>query len=125
MIRRALQSYQDLRVWQQGMELAAACYEMTRQFPKEERYGMVSQIRRSAVSVPANITEGYGRGSRGEYLQFLQIAQGSLYELETHLLLSKRVNLISAESVVSPLAMCTEVSKLLRALVASLRSKGK
>jgi four helix bundle protein len=92
MVREGLQSYRDLWVWQQDMELAIECYELTRQFSKEERYGRSSQIRRAATSDPANI-EGYGRGSRGEYLQFLPIAQGSLYELETHLMLSQRVNL--------------------------------
>jgi four helix bundle protein len=121
--RGALQLYQDLVVWQRGMELAAECYELTRQFPKTEMYGMVSQIRRSAASVPANIAEGYGRGSRRQYLQFLQIAQGSLYELETHLLLAKKVKLTSSESAASSLGKCVEVSKLLRGLIVALRDR--
>jgi four helix bundle protein len=86
-----IRSYRDLRVWQQAMDLAEACYRATRQFPREELYGMTSQIRRAAVSVAANIAEGHGRDSTGEFVQFLRVAQGSLKELETHLLLSHRV----------------------------------
>ncbi|ACC84986.1 four helix bundle protein [Nostoc punctiforme] len=93
----SIQSYQDLKVWQEAMNLAEECYRVTKQFPKEETYGMISQIRRASVSIPANIAEGYGRRTRGEYIQFLYIAQGSLKELETHLLLSIRVALAVAE----------------------------
>jgi four helix bundle protein len=70
----AIQSYQDLRVWQAGMDLAQACYVVTRAFPPAEVYGMTSQIRRAAASIPANIAEGNGRENRGEYIQFLRIA---------------------------------------------------
>jgi four helix bundle protein len=73
-----IQSYRDLEVWQQGMALAEACYRITKTFPREEIYGMVSQIRRAAVSIPANIAEGYGREYRNDYVKFLRIAQGSL-----------------------------------------------
>ena len=73
-----IQSYRDLEVWQQGMALAEGCYRITKAFPKEEIYGLVSQIRRAAVSIPANIAEGYGREYRNEYIRFLRIAQGSL-----------------------------------------------
>ncbi|MGH2414521.1 MAG: four helix bundle protein, partial [Microcystaceae cyanobacterium] len=78
MSNHEIQSYQDLRVWQKGMDLAEACYLITLEFPKEEMYGMTSQIRRAAASIPANIAEGYGREYRAEYTQFLRIAQGSL-----------------------------------------------
>ncbi|MEB3214027.1 MAG: four helix bundle protein, partial [Leptolyngbyaceae bacterium] len=77
MVAGKIQSYRDLEVWQQGMNLAEACYQLTKAFPKEEVYGMVSQIRRAAVSIPANIAEGYGREYRNEYIKFLRIAQGS------------------------------------------------
>ncbi|MDY7015188.1 MAG: four helix bundle protein [Cyanobacteriota bacterium] len=93
-----IKSYRDLRVWQQGMEIAEACYLLTRSLPKEEMYGMISQIRRSAASVPANVAEGYGREYRGEYIHFLRIAQGSLKELETHLLLAARVELTTTQT---------------------------
>jgi four helix bundle protein len=83
-----MQSYQELKVWQEAMNLAELSYKITKIFPREETYGMISQIRRSAASIPANIAEGYGRKSRRQYIQFLYIAQGSLKELETHFLTS-------------------------------------
>ena len=89
-----IQSYRDLKVWQTGIDLAEECYFVTRDFPIEERYGMISQIRRASASIPANIAEGHGRKTRAEYIQFLYIAQGSLKELETHLILSKRVKVL-------------------------------
>src|SRR5439155_15011532 len=106
-----IHSYRDLRVWQQAMSLAEACYRITRQFPREELYGMTSQIRQAAASVPANIAEGRGREKRGEYIQFLRVAQGSLKELETHLILSHRITLTSVEKC--------------RAASDSMRSRGK
>jgi four helix bundle protein len=106
------------------MNLAEVCYNATKNFPKEEIYGMTSQIRRSATSIPANIAEGYWREYRQEYIQFLRIAQGSLKELETHVLLSKRVELIATEYTDPILQQCSVVGKLLRALIRSLQTKG-
>lgn len=83
-----IRSYRDLRVWQVGLDIAEACYRLTRAFPREEMFSLTAQIRRASSSIPANIAEGYGRGSRNEYAHFLRIAQGSLKEVETHLLLS-------------------------------------
>ena len=120
-----IHSYRDLRVWQQAMSLAEACYRITRQFPKEELYGITSQIRRAAASVPANIAEGQGRENRGDYIQFLRVAQGSLKELETHLILSHRVKLTTVEDVEPLLAQCEAVGKMLRALIRSLQSSRK
>ena len=121
-----IRSYQDLKVWQEGMNLAEACYQITMVFPKEELYGMTSQIRRAAVSIPANIAEGYGREYRAEYIQFLRIAQGSLKELETHLLLSARAKVgLTDNQVVNPiLKQCESLGKMLRALIRSLQNKG-
>ncbi|WP_309229767.1 four helix bundle protein [Oscillatoria sp. FACHB-1407] len=116
-----IQSYRDLEVWQQGMTLAEACYHLTKTFPKEEVYGFVGQIRRAAVSIPANIAEGYGREYRNEYIQFLRIAQGSLKELETHLLLAVRVDLISIQIAQPILDHCESTGKLLRALLRALQ----
>ncbi len=82
-VGRTVRSYRDLRVWAEGMDPAVACYRATRKFPREEAYGMTSQIRRAAAAVPANIAEGYGRESPKELVRFLRIAQGSLKELET------------------------------------------
>ena len=117
-----VQSYRDLRVWQEGMDLAEMCYRLTQVFPREERYGMTSQVRRAAASIPVNIAEGYGRGSQGEYMQFLQIAQGSLKELETHLLLAKRVVLANAELLDLTLNQCETVGKILSSLIRSLQA---
>jgi four helix bundle protein len=117
-----LESYRDLKVWQRGMDLAEMCYELTRSFPREELYGMTSQLRRSAVSVPANIAEGYGRGHRAEYLQFLRVANGSLNELETHLHLCVRVRLAEKCAVQPLLTTSQEVGRMLLALLRSLQS---
>jgi len=121
----SIQSYRDLRVWQQAMDLAESCYRLTRGFPRKELYGAVTQMRRSAASVPANIAEGNGRENRGEYIQFLRIAQGSLKELETHALLAQRVGFADREDVAPLLSRCEAVGKMLRALIRSLQSKGK
>ncbi|OWY68798.1 hypothetical protein B7486_24045 [cyanobacterium TDX16] len=118
-------SYRDLRVWQEGMNLATACYQVTKVFPKEEIYGMTSQIRRSAASIPANIAEGYGREYRAEYIHFLRIAQGSLKELETHLFLSQRVEVVTSQALESLLQQCETVGKMLRSLIRSLEHTSK
>lgn len=117
-------SYRDLKVWQQAMELAKVCYELTRGFPRDELFGMTSQIRRSAASIPANIAEGNGRENRGDYIHSLRIAQGSFKELDTHLLLSEQIGLTSPEPVQLILGRCETVGKMLRALIRSLQ-KGK
>ena len=117
-----LESYRDLRVWQESMQLAEDCYRLTRRFPKEELFGLTSQIRRSSARIPANVAEGYGRGHRGEYLQFLRVANGSLKELETHLLLSIRVEVTRQEAVAPLLAQCDDVGKMLAGLIRSLQS---
>ena len=118
----SIRSYRDLKVWQVGMDLAEECYLATRTFPKDELYGMISQIRRAAVSIPANIAEGHGRKTRSEY-RFLYIAQGSLKERETHLLLSKRVKLGTEEVTNSLLNKCDSIGKLLSALIRALGNK--
>ncbi len=116
-----MESYRELIVWQKGMDLAVACYQLTKAFPKEELYGMTSQIRRASSSIPANIAEGYGREHRNEYIRFLQIAQGSLKELETHLILSSRVILTSEAAIQPILTRCDEVGRMLRALIRKLQ----
>lgn len=118
-----INSYQDLVVWQQAMELATAIYSSTRTWPKEELYGLTSQVRRAAVSVPANIAEGYGRENRGSYQQFLRIAQGSLKEMETHLLIAERVGITTPEAIRQAMTTSESVGKLLRLLIRKLSNE--
>lgn len=107
------------------MELAEACYRTTREFSREESFGMTSQIRRAAAAVPANIAEGYGRESSKELIRFLRIAQGSIKELETHLLLASRVEIAADESIVPLLDRCEVLGKMLRALIRSMNWNAK
>jgi len=118
-----IKSYRDLRVWQDSMTLAASCYKLTRNFPKEEQFGLTSQIRRSATSIPANIAEGHGRENTRTFIQYLRIAQGSLKELETHLMLAERVGLSDASSVQPHLALCESLGRMIRSLIRALQQK--
>jgi four helix bundle protein len=102
------------------MDLARDCYFLTKGFPKEELYGLSSQIRRAAVSIPANIAEGTGRTTRRDFANFLRIGQGSLRELETHLLLTVEVELVSPETVQPLLQQVGSVARLLNRLIQSM-----
>ncbi|MDR0495146.1 MAG: four helix bundle protein [Treponema sp.] len=115
-----IKSFRDLTVWQEAMNLVEMVYLQTRTFPKEEIYGLTSQIRRAAVSVPANIAEGNGRKSRKEYLHFLAIARGSIAELETHLLIAERLNMLTKEVSDQLQKQLQSVGRLLLALRKSL-----
>jgi four helix bundle protein len=119
----AVNSYRDLRVWQDAMTLAVDCYALTRAFPKEETFGMTSQIRRSASSIAANIAEGHGREQTRTFIQYLRMAQGSLKELETHLLLSERVRLVAGTELSTILLNCEALGKMLRAYIRSLQKR--
>lgn len=105
------------------MDLVENVYRITQQFPPEEKFGLTSQLRRSAVSIPANIAEGNGRLHRGEYLRSLSIARGSLMELETHLTIAVRLKFLRRESALPAWNLSQEVGKLLNALITSLRKK--
>jgi four helix bundle protein len=118
-----MQHYRELIVWQKGMALAKLCYQLTKAFPRSEIFGMTSQIRRAAASIPANIAEGNARAHTKEYLNHLSIARGSLAELETHLLLSQEVGLLSEEALQVCLRLADEISKMLPALVAALERR--
>jgi four helix bundle protein len=122
---RAINSYQDLNVWQDGMVLAELCYRMTKEFPREELFTMTSQIRRAAASIPANIAEGHGRESTQSFVQYLRMSQGSLKELETHLLLSERVGLLTQQQIKAPMEQCASLGRRIRALIRSLQQKAK
>ena len=121
--RKPIQSYQELDVWQRGMTLAEQAYKLTRTFPREEQFGMTSQIRRAAVSVPANIAEGWGRRQSRPFQWFLKVALGSLREVETHLLLCERVELCSKADVQPLLDNCTILGKQIVALLRSLEQR--
>lgn len=116
-------SYRDLIVWQKAMDLVVLCYKIAERFPKDEIYGLTSQLRRSAVSIPANIAEGHGREGLGEYIHFLGIAQGSLRETETHLLIAGRLNFINSTDVNQVLKLSEEVSRMLASLLRSIKNK--
>ena len=105
------------------MAIAEMAYRLTARFPKDEIYGMTSQIRRSAASIAANIAEGYGRENRGSFIQFLRVAQGSLKEVETHLMLSVRVGIATAKHIEVLLARSDELGRMLRSLIRSLQRK--
>ena len=105
------------------MQIAEDVYKLTRGFPRDEMYGMTSQMRRSSASIAANIAEGYGRENRGSFVQYLRIAQGSLKEIETHLLLSERVGLLKRKQIESLLEQSDELGRMLRSLIRSLQRK--
>jgi four helix bundle protein len=116
-------SYQDLVVWQRAMDLVVMVYELTQGFPKEELYGLTSQLRRAAVSVPSNIAEGHGRCATQEFLHFLAIANGSLKELETQILIAQRLGYANPSTATKILNQTSEVGRINRGLMASLKRK--
>lgn len=117
-----VKSYRDLRVWQEAMNLVETIYALTRALPASEKFGLVSQMNRAAVSVPANIAEGHGSRHRGVYLNHLSISRGSLTELETYLILTVRLGLLQESQVGQAQARCGSVGRLLGALIRALRS---
>lgn len=116
-------SFKDLRVWQIAMELALSVYKLTADFPHDERFGLISQLRRAAVSVPSNIAEGYARSTTGEYRLFLGHARGSCSELETQILLAKALHFGKEEHLDEATALCADTGRLLCALMDSLHKK--
>ncbi len=116
-----IKDYRDLVVWQRAHKLVLAIYRVTRQFPAEEKYGLVQQIRRSAASIPTNIAEGTERYSRKEYLQFLYISRGSLSETDYHVLLSYDLEYISSETYNILSTMIIEIGKMLNGLINALK----
>jgi four helix bundle protein len=114
------QGFRDLLVWQRSMQLTVAIYGLTREFPNDERFCFTSQIRRSALSIPSNIAEGQGRLNVGEFKQFLGIARGSNFEVQTQLELAKALKMGNAELVDGAVNLSHEVGKMLYALLESL-----
>ena len=118
-----VKSYRELIAWQKAMDLVVQVYEMTRTFPREEVYGLTSQLRRAAVSIPSNIAEGQGRRSSKEFMRFLGIAYGSLQETETQIILATRLGDLEAAQEAQLLEQCAEVGKLINGLINALRRK--
>jgi four helix bundle protein len=116
-------SFKDLKVWQKAYALALASYRWTGYFPEVERFGLTSQIRRSAVSVPSNIAEGYARAHTGDYLRFLRMAYGSLAELETQLMLARDLGYGDMDICIRMIEDCKEVERMLSKLIKVIKAK--
>ena len=119
-MRDPIGGYRDLVVWQRAIQIAEQTYLLSRSFPREEQFGLTAQARRAAASIAANIAEGYGRGTRPAYASFVRIAQGSLKELETHLILAERVGVTSKGSIDAILSEADELGRMLRSLLTKL-----
>jgi len=118
-----LKSYKELKVWQKAYDLCLLIYKMTNSFPPDERYGLTAQARRSAVSVPSNIAEGYGRKTTADYVRMLYIAYGSLCELETQIMISGDLGYLTDNSANNLRSHISEVERMLKALIKSLGEK--
>ncbi len=116
-----MNKYEDLKIWNKAMVLTEEVYKISKELPKDEKYGLISQIKRCSVSIPSNIAEGAGRNSKKEFLYFLSIAQGSLMELETQLLLLNRLSMVEKGNVNPLLEIRSEVRKMNYALQKSLK----
>ncbi len=117
--------YRDLEVWQKAMDLAVDCYRLSEGFPKHELYGLTSQLRRAAMSIPANIAEGEGRQHTGEFIQFLSIAYGSLSELQTHIEIAQRLEFFQEPVASKLLTRTDQIGRMLNGLIKSQRDKQK
>jgi four helix bundle protein len=118
-----IKSYRGLRGWHDSMMLAELSYRLTRDFPKEETFGLSAQIRRAAASIPANVEEGHGRENTQSFIQYLRIAQGSLKEPETHLMLAERVGVVGRNGTNELIRQCDALGKMLRLLIRALQRK--
>lgn len=122
MTDRPVRSFRDLIAWQKAMSLVTEIYRLTRNFPAEEMFGLVSQMRRAAVSIPSNIAEGHARASSGEFRQFLGHARGSLAELETQVQIARNLNYLTETQTNALSESATEVGKVLNGLLAALKN---
>jgi four helix bundle protein len=113
-------SHKELDVWKKAIGLAEMAYVLTRKFPRDEQFGLTSQIRRAAVSIAANIAEGYGRNQAGNYVQFLRVSLGSARELDTHIVIATRVGIVSGDAAAPLLKECDDVCRMLHGLIRSL-----
>lgn len=118
-----MQTYRELVAWQKAMSLVEQIYAVTREMPPEERFGLTSQMRRAAVSMPSNLAEGHARESTKEFVRYIAIARGSLAELESQLELAARLNMVHRDHVSDVLSDCDELGRILRGLRKSLDKK--
>jgi len=119
----AVRSFRDLIVWQRGITLAESIYRLTRDFPKDETYGMSSQLRRAAVSISSNIAEGHERDSTKEYLHHLSYALGSIAEVQTLLVIASRLNYLTEDTMKSLLGECDEMERMIHSIKKKLRNQ--
>ncbi|MGD0346114.1 MAG: four helix bundle protein [Terracidiphilus sp.] len=119
-----IRSFRDLTVWQRSMQMAVSVYRLTRGFPKEETYGLISQMRRAAVSIPSNIAEGHGRLNTGEYRQSLGVARGSNFELQTQLEIARALGMGDSKLSVETEGLSHEVGKMIFGILEGIKSKG-
>ena len=118
-----IKTYKDLIVWQRSIQLVTTVYSLTKTFPSDERFGLVSQLNRAVISIPSNIAEGWGRELSKNYLQFLRISRGSLMEVETMILISKKLGYINEENFKELNKEIEEVGKILQGLIKSVQQK--
>ncbi len=117
-----MHNFKELKVWKAGIEISKVIFKLTKSFPPEEKYGLVTQMVRSAISIPSNIAEGCGRKSNKEFHQFLNIALGSSFELETQLIIAKEFNYVNQESFETSCTLITDIQKMINGLQKSLNT---
>ena len=115
-----MKSYRDLIVWQKSMRMVTLTYSLLKYFPSEEKFGLTNQIKKSSISIPSNIAEGYGRNYTKDYCRFLQIARGSLFELQTQIQIAVNLGYIKEDSLTEVLEISVEIEKMLNALIKKL-----
>lgn len=118
-----IKSFRDLLVWQKSMNLVTDIYQLTRNFPHAEMFGLTSQLRRASISIPSNIAEGYGRNTSKDYLRYLQIALGSLYEIQTQLEIASNLHFLEIFDFNKMISLRLEIERMLTSLIAKIRAK--
>ncbi|MDI9869963.1 four helix bundle protein [Flectobacillus roseus] len=118
-----IKSFRDLLIWQKSMNLVTDIYQVTRNFPQAEIFGLTSQLRRASISIPSNIAEGYGRNTSKDYLRYLQIALGSLYEIQTQLEIASNLHFLEIFDFNKMISLCLEIERMLTSLIAKIKAK--
>lgn len=121
-IKGEMSTFRDLKIWQKSMKFVTKVYKKTEAFPDIEKYGLVSQIRRSSISIPSNIAEGYGRNSKGDFSRFLNISMGSLFEVQTQLQIARNLNYIDEAKGENLYELSREIERMLSSFIRSIES---